>query len=132
MITRDFLETWFATQPPCVLRSGYEVLSLTASDEFHHEVLSWSASVWGRYAYLREITPLLRRGRAFFGSLSGCQAGWAPVLWVHENWSVTEAIDIDWPGLLRYLSGEDDSLAELFPIHFFDPRLDDVSWGRHL
>ena len=128
----DLVSSWWRTEEPRVLESGYEVLAAEDSEAFHREVLGWSATVWGRYAYLREIVPLLRRGRAFFGSIPGYESAWAPVLWVHENWSVTEAIDTDWPSLLRYLSTGDESMTNLFPIHFFDPRLDDTSWGRHL
>lgn len=126
MTDEDFVSSWFVTQSPRVLGTGYVVLGPEESDAFHREILGWSATVWGRYAYLRELVPLIRRGRAFFGALPGYSGLSTPVLWVHETWSVTTAIDVTWDELLRCLTVWDDSLSTKFPVHFFHPKLDDA------
>jgi hypothetical protein len=124
----DFISDWFATQEPRVLPSGFAILGTSESDSFHREVLAWSATVWGRYAYLREVVPLIRRGRAYFGSLQGYPARESPVLWVHETWSVTAAIDLGWEELVECLTEWNDGLAHLFPVHFFEPDLADTEF----
>jgi hypothetical protein len=113
-----------------MLDSGCVVLSEEASDSFHRDLLSWSATVWGLYAYCREVVPLIVRGpKEYFGTLRGFSGPQTPVLWLDVGRDVNAAIDLSWGRLLQQLSHWDDSLNDRFPVHFHHRDLGNTSFS---
>jgi hypothetical protein len=129
-IESDFVDEWFVSQESRMLDSGCVVLSAEASDSFHREVLAWSATVWGEWAYYREVIPLIVRGpKEYFGTLRGYSGGITPVLWIDVGRQVNAAIDLSWGRLVQQLSSWDDSLNDRFPPHFHHRDLDNTSFS---
>lgn len=125
----DFVDAWFAAQEPRELGSGCTVLSAAESDALHRKLLSWSASVWGRYAFFREVVPLIKRGNDYFGAVRGATPDDpSPVIWVDVYRDVHAGLTIGWPGLIRQLTTWDDRLNDVFPIHFHEPDLKNTSF----
>lgn len=115
-----------------MLPSGCVVLSAEESDSFHRELLSYSATVWGTFAFYREVIPLLMRGpKEYFGTLRGYSEPLVPILWVDVGRSVNAGIDLSWGRLLQQFTDWDDSLADRFPPHFHHQKLGNTSFEYH-
>ncbi len=125
----DFVEGWFRSQSPRVLLSGCVVLSAQESDELHRVLLSYSATVWGVFAYYREVVPLIMRGeKEYFGTFRGYSEPLVPVLWVDVGRSVSAAIDLSWGRILQQLDDWLESLADRFPQHFHHKKLGNTNF----
>lgn len=128
----DFITLWFEIEPVRMLETGCVVLSEEESESFHREALSWSASVWGQYAFYREVVPLIMRGeKEYFGTVRSFPEDEAPVFWIDVARDVCAAVDLNWTQLVHQLSNWDDSLAPLFPPHFHNRDLGNTSFVKY-